>query len=683
MELLSTLHWRIIVQQLREPKHTVASEVPQYRQIFDFGPLPTSFNDSNWDPEEFRRRTFPFLPLPATAPAMISPNAWNARVKFLLDSGKITPAAIPTLHLVGHWATISVPPYLQPPGTEPTEGKHLIPPEQIQMALDSLASFVKAGHIAGPFRLQDLPFNPGQLKLIRLFGRPRPHGGKLRLINDLSSPKGRSFNDGVTLDVLNSLHMEIAQLQHVIKALLLCGKEARLSKHDLAEAFQILAVHPSQWPYQVIRVFNSSYFICLKLCYGDRQAAHRFSQFHETIIWKMTAPACKIPRRNLFMCIDDLIVIAPQSHQHELQEFDAEYSKVITDLNLSEKHPDPTGTKAFRNLTKGEVLGVMVDSTNHTWSLGAEKYDKIISATEAVYNINNTASRVPITLRMAQTVVGKYQALSGVFLDIPMWLSFAIMDINTYLTDHPDANTEEDQERNFFFSTQAKKDFSFLRAFLTATQKTWTQLGNPESYLPAQPEVVIHCDASGAAHSDPDQPGPALGIYIPVQHRTTARAISFPLPLQFLLAQDDKCENYHHTTLLEGLSVLATILRFPNTFHNKTVVFVMDNAHFVKIHTTGRSKHLYINYLLRCIKLSALTLNSRIVLHWSKRCQTAYCKTADQLTHQNFRTVPRAVQFRSIEQLPAPLLVTLLTSLNYQSNTFHKLWPRILRYWKL
>ena len=383
------------------------------------------------------------------------------------------------------------------------------------------------------------------------------------------------------------------------------------------------------------------------------------------------------------MCIDDLIVISPQSLQHELQEFDAEYSKVITDLNLSEKHPDPTGTKAFRNLTKGEVLGVMVDSTNLTWSLGAEKYDKIISATEAVYNINNTASRVPITLRMAQTVVGKYQALSGVFLDIPMWLSFAIRDINTYLTVHPDANTEEDQERNFFFSTQAKKDFSFLRAFLTATQKTWTQLGNPESYLPAQPEVVIHCDASGAAHSDPDQPGPALGIYIPVQHRTTARAISFPLPLQFLLAQDDKCENYHHTTLLEGLSVLATILRFPNTFHNKTVVFVMDNAHFVKIHTTGRSKHLYINYLLRCIKLSALTLNSRIVLHWSKRCQTAYCKTADQLTHQNFRTVPRAVQFRSIEQLPAPLLVTLLTSLNYQSNTFHKLWPRILRYWKL
>ena len=114
-----------------------------------------------------------------------------------------------------------------------------------------------------------------------------------------------TLNIWLPLATLNNIHMQVAQLQHVLRALNLCGKEAKLSKHDLAEAFQILAVDPGQWPCQAIKIFNSSYFICLKMCYGDRQAAHRFSQFHETLIWKMTASTCNIPRRNIFMVIDD------------------------------------------------------------------------------------------------------------------------------------------------------------------------------------------------------------------------------------------------------------------------------------------------------------------------------------------------------------------------------------------
>ena len=145
-----------------------------------------------------------------------------------------------------------------------------------------------------------------------------------------------------------------------------------------------------------------------------------------------------------------MIAVSPRFLQHQLKEFDEEYSNVIRNLNLSEKTPDPTGTKAFVNLDVGELLRVMVNGTNHTWSLATEKYTKIITATEAVYDIHNTNTQVPITLKMAQTVVGKYQALSAVFPDVPMWLSFMILDINNYLIVNPGVNTEEHQERNFY-----------------------------------------------------------------------------------------------------------------------------------------------------------------------------------------------------------------------------------------
>ena len=129
--------------------------------------------------------------------------------------------------------------------------------------------------------------------------------------------------------------------------------------------------------------------------------------------------------------------------------------------------------------------------------------------------------------------------------------------------------------------------------------------------------------------------------------------------------------------------MLATILRFPNTFANRTVVFVMDNLHFVTIYRTGRPKHVYLCHLIRNIKLTASRLNSRVVLHWSKRCGTEYCAVADQLTHQNFQNVPRGVKYRKVEQLPAPILNTLLTSLQFKTHTFSHLWSRIVKYWKL
>ena len=75
------------------------------------------------------------------------------------------------------------------------------------------------------------------------------------------------------------------------------------------------------------------------------------------------------------MVIDDLIAITPgDMADTHLKEFDEEYSRVVKGLNLSEKPPDPSGLKAFRNLPNGELLGFLVNADNHTWSLSEEKY---------------------------------------------------------------------------------------------------------------------------------------------------------------------------------------------------------------------------------------------------------------------------------------------------------------------
>ena len=144
MRDLNTLQLTNIKYQLSHPTAVTAPDAG-YKAANDFGHLPTGLDTEDWSPEEFRKRNFPFSPLPTKPPASVKTQDWDARVKYLLTNRLIHKSALPTLDMIRSWITKCVPPYLEPPGTTPTVGKHHIPPDQVQMALDSLSSFVSSG----------------------------------------------------------------------------------------------------------------------------------------------------------------------------------------------------------------------------------------------------------------------------------------------------------------------------------------------------------------------------------------------------------------------------------------------------------------------------------------------------------------------------------------------------------
>ena len=136
----------LTVPQLLATRHQLAypSVVPApdtaYKAANNFGPLPTALDSESWTPAEFLSRSFPYCPLPSKPPASVKPEDWDARVNHLLSNKLIHRSALPTLNMVKSWLTVSVPPYLQPPGDTPTEGRHHIPPEQVQMVNKQLKS---------------------------------------------------------------------------------------------------------------------------------------------------------------------------------------------------------------------------------------------------------------------------------------------------------------------------------------------------------------------------------------------------------------------------------------------------------------------------------------------------------------------------------------------------------------
>ena len=332
------------------------------------------------------------------------------------------------------------------------------------------------------------------------------------------------------------------------------------------------------------------------------------------------------------MVVDDVTIIQPGfAVDTHLEEFDNLYRNTLAQLGFSTKPHDPKGFKAFTKLQIGEILGFVINSATHHWSMSAEKTDKIIEALDVAYDKANIDHPVYIKLKEAQKLDGKLAALAACWPRVATWLLFINKDIVQYLHKHPEQNksSQTHQKMNFAFSKQARADIKLVRALLCNINKHWIPIQNPDKTPPIMFDVVAYTDASAKIDLKPGENGPALGAYIPEQHEVIPRAISFPLPMQFLLGKDESANNYGNTQLLEGLAVLACILRFPNTFRNRTTNFYTDSLSLVSAYKRGRTGGLYKAYLLRSLSLVTEMLNCNLHLTWQQRRSDSRAAAAD------------------------------------------------------
>ena len=280
---LTRNHWRAVSEELASPS-PYHGPAYQWQSSEDFGPLPSSLTAAHWTPQDFAARNFPAAPLPRKPVITINTAGWDQLVSHLVQTKLITTGQLQHLNIVRSWLAHGCPPYVTHPGTSHTMGTHHLEGIEVAMALESIAAFIRAGHMVGPFLPTDLPYRPAQLKYIGLFGKQKPHGGSLRLINDHSSPRGRSFNDGIPDAVIDDIKLHMGELSTIINTILRAGRGAKMSKHDLSEAFQILGVHPSQFPLQAIKIFGSI-FIAVKMTYGGKyqptNTPHRNPHFNQ------------------------------------------------------------------------------------------------------------------------------------------------------------------------------------------------------------------------------------------------------------------------------------------------------------------------------------------------------------------------------------------------------------------
>ena len=162
------------------------------------------------------------------------------------------------------------------------------------------------GRMLSPFPLSfpapELHFNPCWVV-------PKGHNtGKWRLITNLSSPAGRSVNDGIDSDWTSLAYTTVDRVAEIAVSL---GRGALLAKVDIESAYRLIPVHPCDRPLQAV-CWQGQVYVDPMLPFGLRSAPKIFTAVADALHWFLVQRGIEHVQHYL----DDFIIVSfPDSPQ--------------------------------------------------------------------------------------------------------------------------------------------------------------------------------------------------------------------------------------------------------------------------------------------------------------------------------------------------------------------------------
>ena len=254
-------------------------------------------------------------------------------------------------------------------------------------------SEIKLQRLAGPFHSP--PFQ--NFKISPLDLREKQSSGKFRLLHNLSYPYDeRSVNQNIPKDAST---VKYATIQDAIKIIQECSPNAHMAKSDIADAFRIIPLHPSQYHLTGFS-WEGKYYYDKRLPQGCSSSCKIFESFSSALYWILENNK-KV--RNTVKVIDDFLFIAKEKGtcQHYLSKL----------LELAAELGIPIAPqKTVLPCTKLVFLGIELHSIIMLASLPS---DKIISYAGDLLKI---IEQEKITLRDLKSLIGKLQFATCVIL---------------------------------------------------------------------------------------------------------------------------------------------------------------------------------------------------------------------------------------------------------------------------
>jgi hypothetical protein len=256
---------------------------------------------------------------------------------------------------------------------------------------DAIAAWVKMGYAFGPVEEEDVPAGA---KINSILTRTKPNGA-VRIILNLSAPRGFSVNDGIDKD---DFPATMSSTEAWLRVLNQAGRRCRFMKVDFADAYKHVPVADTDTDLQWFE-WGGKYFRELCLIFGASSSAGIFDATAKVVL-RIVLGLSQFPAGSVCQHLDDICAAAPEHSVAELQRFDETFQAVASYVGVklaSREDPD----KSFAPSMTGVVFGVEYDTLTWTWSIPHEKRARLI------ITITETIQADSISARQAKSLVGK------------------------------------------------------------------------------------------------------------------------------------------------------------------------------------------------------------------------------------------------------------------------------------
>lgn len=236
--------------------------------------------------------------------------------------------------------------------------------------------------VVGPF--ESPPFTPFSVSPIGLIPKSTP--GKFRMIQHLSFPSGLSVNDGINAE---DASVNYSSIQDAIDTITAIGKNCYAAKCDIAQAFSLIPVLPSQFKLLGFK-WCEKYYYMVTLPMGLKSSCKIFECFSTALHYIVTK---KFGRHACVHLLDDFLFLSHD--QQSCQQIQTYFQSIATFLGIP--LAEDKNIKPVRQI---QYLGIYLDCEKQIASLPTEKLTKCRNYIELFLQ------KEKVTLRELQQLIG-------------------------------------------------------------------------------------------------------------------------------------------------------------------------------------------------------------------------------------------------------------------------------------
>jgi len=233
---------------------------------------------------------------------------------------------------------------------------------------DAVASWVAAGFAIGPFDPEE---TPRDVKINGIMTRLKPNGA-VRIILNLSAPKGAAVNEGIDLAEFPATMSSTGKWLAVLSA---AGRGAFMVKMDWADAYKHVHVREEDVRLQWFSWLGKNFAeVCL--VFGAVSSVGIYDRAAKVVL-DLVLRMSGFPKKMVCQHLDDVCAAAGASAADGLRRFEDCYRAVAAQVGVKLAPPEDKD-KGFSLCKLGVVLGVEYDTEKWTWSIPGEKVARLL-----------------------------------------------------------------------------------------------------------------------------------------------------------------------------------------------------------------------------------------------------------------------------------------------------------------